>query len=167
VIEPSVEIARKVARLSVLVEMFDEEVDSVMAKLEEDPRYETALLLRHAERLYYKFVAEPGESDLSIEVLGLVASSISEDERPDYPATLAAFVDARRDRIEDAFRDYGATSSYAEDYKYFLFSQPESLILWERIEHRPRALAHSIENTDLAGPVGVLAEVWGSPLSTE
>jgi len=167
VIEPSVQIARKVARLSVLVELFDEEVDSVMAQLQADPRYEPALLLQHAERLYLTFVTEPGETELSLEVLAMIAPTITADERSAYPDHLAEFVDSHRDQIEDILHEYGANSPSAGEYNYFLFTQPESLILWERIANRPRALVHSIQDSDLIGPVSALADVWGSPLSID
>lgn len=166
VISPSPEIARKVARLSVLVEMFDEEVDTVLGQLERDPRYASALLLHQAERWFLTFVSEPGEPELSLEVLDLVRESFDDDEMPTYPQTLAGFVYDYRDRIEDALRDYGSASEYAHEFNYFLFTQPEALIIWERVQNRPLALARVVKSTELEPAVEALADVWGHSLST-
>jgi hypothetical protein len=76
-------------------------------------------------------------------------------------------VDDRRSQIENALREYGASSEFASDYRYFLFSQPELLVLWERIETAPLALLHTIRHHELLDPVKVLAEVIGYPLDVE
>lgn len=163
-IAPSTAIARKVARLSVLVEMFDEEVDTVLSELAGDPRYVSALLLQQAERWFLTFVSEPGEIGLSLEVLDQIRESIGEQELPAYADGLARFVDERRGQIADALRDYGASSPYAGEFNYFLFTQPEALIIWERVQNRPLALARAIQGTELEPAARVLAEVWGHPL---
>lgn len=163
-IDPSPAIARKIARLSVLVEMFDEEVDTVITELEQDPRYGSALLLHEAERWFFTFVSEPGERDLSLEVLDQIKPSIDAAEASSYGQTLASFVAKRRTQIEDALRDYGSGSEYEGDFSYFLFSQPEALIVLERVETKPLALARTVRNTELEPAVAALADVWGSPL---
>lgn len=163
-IAPTPEVHRRIARLSVLVEIFDEEVDAVLGQLGQDPRYASAVLLRHAERWFFTFVTVPGDSELSLEVLDQVRGSITEEEFRTYADALAAFVAERRTQIEAALAEYGSGSAYEHEFNYFLFSQPEALILWERIEHRPLALARTVEGTELAPAVHVLAEVWGSSL---
>lgn len=163
-IDPSPAIARKIARLSVLVEMFDEEVDTVITELEQDPRYGSALLLHEAERWFLTFVSEPGERDLSLEVLDQIRPSIDVVDAVSYGPTLASFVAEHRTQIEDALRDYGSGSDYEGDFTYFLFSQPEALIIWERVESKPLALARTVRNTELEPAVEALADVWGRPL---
>ncbi|MGF0246239.1 hypothetical protein ACQR36_17880 [Rhodococcus erythropolis] len=164
VIDPSQGIARKVARLSVLVEMFDEEVDTVMDELTSDPRYRNALLLREAERWFLTFATEPGDRDLSVEVLDQINASLDDLEVGLYRGKLAAFVDERRLQIEDALKDYGVGSDYEKEFTYFLFTQPEALIVWERLESKPLAIARAVKGTDLEAAVGALADVWGIPL---
>lgn len=163
-IDPSPAIARKIARLSVLVEMFDEEVDTVITELEQDPRYGSALLLHEAERWFLTFVSEPGERDLSLEVLDQIKPSIDVIDAALYGQTLASFVAEHRTQIEDALRDYGSGSDYEGDFTYFLFSQPEALIILERVENKPLALARMVRNTELEPAVEALADVWGRPL---
>ncbi|WP_255790603.1 hypothetical protein [Mycobacteroides abscessus] len=164
VIAPSDAVSRKLERLSVLVEIFDEEVKSMIAEIERDPQYETALLLRQAERWFFTFTTEPGESELSLEVLDLVKSSMSYGHPTEYAQTLAIFVDMHRRQIEDALNDYGNGSAYEGDFNYMLFSQPESLILWERIENAPMALIRCVQGTEIERAVALLADVWGKTL---
>jgi putative GTP pyrophosphokinase len=124
-------------------------VDTVLGQLQRDPGYGSALLLHEAERWFLTFVSEPGEPGLSLEVLGQIRDSFTEDELTSYAETLTGFVREHRQRIGDALRDYGTGTSYEREFNYFLFTQPEALILWERIEHRPMALARTIGGTEL------------------
>jgi putative GTP pyrophosphokinase len=164
VIDPSPRIARKIERLSVLVEIFDEEVDSMIAELEQDPRYDSALLLHEAERWFFTFITEPGEHELSLEVIDQVKSSISRNQPADYAQTLAAFVAEHRTQIENALREYGVGSPYEGEFKYVLFTQPESLILWERIQNARLALTRSVRGSEIEPAVAALADVWGQSL---
>jgi putative GTP pyrophosphokinase len=164
VIDPSPRIARKIERLSVLVEIFDEEVDSMIAELEQDPRYDSALLLHEAERWFFTFVAEAGEQQLSLEVIDQVKSSMSPDQPTGYAQTLATFVAEHRTQIENALREYGSGSPYEGEFNYVLFSQPESLILWERIQNARLALTRSVRGTEIEPAVAALADVWGMSL---
>lgn len=164
VIEPSRTVARKIARLSVLVEMFDEEVDHAMTEVENDPRYENALLLRAAEGLYHSFVTEPGEDDLSFEVLDIIGDAFAADERAGYSDTLSTFVADHRDQLSDKIEQFGIHSGFAGQFAYVLFSQPESLILFERITNRRMLLAEAVAGTEIADAVSILAEAWGTTL---
>jgi putative GTP pyrophosphokinase len=164
VIDPSPKIKRKIERLSVLVEIFDEEVDSMIAELEQDPRYNSALLLHEAERWFLTFVTEPGENALSLEVIDQVKSSLDAEKPADYAPALAAFVADHRAQIEIALREYGAGSAYEGEFNYVLFTQPESLILWERIQNARLALTNSVRGSEIEPAVAALADVWGMSL---
>lgn len=158
------ELQRKVLRLSVLVEMFDEEVETVIAHVEQDRRHRSARLLRQAERWFLTIVSDPGEKELSLEVLDAIMSSFSDDEISGYAETLERFVDANRDKIHAALMEYGQGSSYSEQFNYFLFTQPESLVIWERLEARAVALSGAVRGSDIETAVEALADVWGRPL---
>lgn len=167
VIDPPPKIARKIERLSVLVEIFDEEVNTMIAELEQDPRYNSALLLHEAERWFLTFVTEPGEHELSLEVIDQIKSSMNLAQPADYTPTLAAFVAQHRTQIEDALREYGAGSAYEGEFNYVLFTQPESLIIWERIQNAPLALTRTVRGSEIEPAVIALADVWGKSLPIE
>ncbi|HML51710.1 MAG TPA: RelA/SpoT domain-containing protein [Propionicimonas sp.] len=161
VVEPSKSTRRRVLRLSVLTEMFDEEVRLAMAEIAADPRYESALLLRAAESIYLNFVAEPGEEELSFEVLGIISDALPQDRRA-YPDQLRSFTEVNRAKIETVLSTYGVYSPFAEQYAYWLFSQPESLVAFERIDAAPLALATAVAGTEIASAVHHLYSAWGA-----
>lgn len=164
VIDPSPKVARKIERLSVLVEIFDEEVESMISEIRRDPRYDSALLLHEAERWFLTFVTEPGEQELSLEVIDQVKSTISGSEPTDYAEILEAFVAQHRTQIEDALREYGAGSPYEGEFNYVLFTQPESLIIWERIQNARLALTREVRGSEIEPAVAALADIWGQSL---
>ena len=160
-IEPSRQTKRRVLRLSVLTEMFDEEVGMAMREIAADQGYELTLLLRAAEALYLSFVAEPGEDELSLEVLRIVSAALPDAERPSYPARLKTFVESNRGKLAEVFATYGVYSEFASQYAYWLFTQPESLIVFERVSATPEALAEAVEATEIKEIVKHLYAAWG------
>jgi putative GTP pyrophosphokinase len=163
-IRPPKQTERRILRLSVLTEMFDEEVRLAMQEVAADPRYELAGLLRASEALYLTFVAEPGEDALSLEVLRIVAPALPETERQDYPAALKAFVEANQEKLADVFATYGVYSGFASQYAYWLFTQPEALVVLERVSRTPQALAEAVEGTEIKEVVKHLYAAWGVPM---
>lgn len=163
-IKPPKQTERRILRLSVLTEMFDEEVRMAMQEVAADPSYEFAVLLRAAEALYLTFVGEPGEDALSLEVLGIVAPALPEAERQKYPMTLKAFVDANKDKLADVFATYGVYSEFASQYAYWFFTQPEALVVLERVTTTPQALAEVVEGTEIKEVVKHLYAAWGVPM---
>lgn len=164
VIKPSKATRRRLLRLSVLTEMFDEEVRRAMHEIASDPNYELALLLREAEALYLSFAAEPGDEDLSLEVLSTVVKALPTKDRFDYPTTLQTFVDTNQNKLANIFKTYGATSKFHSEYPYLLFSQPEAIIVFERINHAPLALAEAVSSSEMREAVRWLYIAWGSPM---
>lgn len=133
-------------------------------ELKQNPRYDSAHLLFEAERWFHTFVTKPGQHELSLEVIDQVKASISPDQPAEYAHRLAAFVAKHRTRIESAMREYGVGSPYEGEFTYILFAQPESLILWERIENARLALTHLVRGSDIEPAVAALADVWGQSL---
>lgn len=125
------------------------------------------LLLREAERWFLTFAACPGKHELSLEVIDQIKSSISPDRPADYAQKLAEFVAKHRTQIDNALREYGPGSPYADNFTYVLFTQPEALIVWERIQHAPLALTRSVRGSDIAPAVAALADVWGQSLTLD
>lgn len=125
------------------------------------------VLLREAERWFLTFAAGPGKRELSLEVIDQIKSSISPGRPADYAPKLAEFVAKHRTQIDNALREYGAGSPYAGNFTYVLFTQPESLIVWERIQHAPLGLTRFVRGSDIAPAVAALADVWGQSLALD
>lgn len=155
--------ARRIWRLRTLVEVFDEEVDRAMTEVASQPGQEAAALLRLAEHAYYTFVSVPGDEALSIDVLSALTDAIEAGERDGYPTALEDFVAANRDKLAAVYRDYGAGSSFDALFEYFLFTQPESVVIFERIERRPALLRAVGEHGDIWPALVPMFEAWGVP----
>lgn len=163
-IEPSKHTRRRVLRLSVLTELFDEEVRQAMNEIAADPRYAPGVLLRTLEARYLGFVGDPGEDELSMEVLGVLQSSLSEVGETAYAPALDEFIEGHRDKIADIYETYGVYSDFSADHEYILFSQPESLLIFERVSSAPLRLALLVEGTDLQSPVRHMFAAWGAEI---
>jgi ppGpp synthetase/RelA/SpoT-type nucleotidyltranferase len=162
VLDPESETKRRILRLSVLVEIFDEEVERAMTEVASMPGYAEARLLAAAESHYFTFVGEPGEHELSLEVLGHLSVVIRDRKIEDYPAALDEFVATHREKLALAYEQFGPYSDSASEGAYWLVSQPESIIVWHLIETAPMHLASIISGTDLVETVRQLYAIWGS-----
>ncbi|MCZ4125448.1 hypothetical protein [Streptomyces sp. H39-S7] len=70
----------------------------------------------------------------------MALSAVREDEQDGYAQRLEAFAERHRERLEELVRAYGPGSRPAEYGRYLLVSQPESLIICERMESAPLLL---------------------------
>ncbi len=161
-VTPAKQTRRRILRLSVLAEMFDEEVGTAMNELAADPAYVNARYLQVAEPQYLRFVGEPGSDALSLEVIGAIRSAIADTQEPDdYTVGLADFVDRHVAKLQDIYDRFGSRTEWAQQAAYWLFSQPESIIIFQLIESRPVALASSVRGTELETVVDRLYAAWG------
>jgi ppGpp synthetase/RelA/SpoT-type nucleotidyltranferase len=164
VVKPGEHAERRLLRLSVLSEIFDDEVEAVMDDLAADPAYADALLVQVAESEYLRFVGQPGSEELSLEVMGYLTSALGDKDASAYAGELRSFVQANTDKLAELFADYGAFSDYAGEFSHFLFSQPESLIVLHLAEHKGTLLAAAVVGSEIETAVSTLAGAWGSPL---
>jgi|GEM_PF-1589595 ppGpp synthetase/RelA/SpoT-type nucleotidyltranferase len=161
-LDPSSETKRRVMRLSVLVEIFDQEVNEAMNEVAQLPGYAEARLLALAEQHYFSFVGEPGEVDLSIDTLRLIRPVIEHAQFDDYEDALRQFVGVNRNKLSQAYQTYGPYSAFAAEFAYWMMSQPESMIVFHLADARPMLLANAVEGTDIERAVRELYAIWGT-----
>ena len=167
-ITPAKQTRRRILRLSVLPEMFDEEVVTAMNELAADPAYVNARYLQLAEAEYLSFVGEPGNDLLSLEVIGTIRPALEDGQDPDgYALDLREFADHHNDKLREIYARYGLFTEWAQEPAYWLFSQPESTIIFHLIETRPLALANAVWGTDLETVIDRLYAAWGRAMPTE
>lgn len=154
--------ARRLLRLSVLSEMFDQEVKIAMDEIQSEPGYESAVLLHAAEALFLPLSGQPGDNGLSFEVFDLLQGVLILHDRATYLAELAAFVATNSHKIQGILDTYGPNSDFAGEWTYWLFSQPESIVIFQMIDQNSIALSREIRGTDIEGAVHRLFEVWGN-----
>ena len=170
--KPTVELPprlqRAVYRLVALVEMFDEEVQRVMAEIPTLPGYEVVDLIDLAETHFLSVGHSPSNRALSFQVLRHVAQAIDVEERESYPNLLGTFVESERAKLSQLYGEYGAHSAVGYVPEYMLFGQAESLILLERMSCRPHRLASSWRDSGLPWIyLQTLADAAGIPLPTD
>lgn len=127
------DVSRSLYRLIALVELYDLEVERGVDVLAQHPDFtRTNRLLDEAEFLYRTFTEHEYRRDLSEDIIDVLVETI--EHEPDYPNKLAQFAEQYRQQLEAAYRDYGPTSElFLTHGRYILASQPESLIIFERL----------------------------------
>lgn len=167
-ITPAKHTRRRILRLSVLPEMFDEEVSAAMNELAADPAYVSARYLQLAEAHYLRFVGVPGNDLLSLEVIETILPAIAHGRESDaYDRCLADFVIRHHEKLHDIYARYGTFTEWAQESNYWLFSQPESTIVFHLINSRPFALADSVRGTELHTVIARLFAAWGQAMPAE
>jgi ppGpp synthetase/RelA/SpoT-type nucleotidyltranferase len=163
VISPSRRTERRIWRLSALIEVFDEEVERAMNDVLGTPNYAQATLLSIAEDSYFTVVPVPGERDLSLDVLLALADALPiADDAETYRQLLESFTQENRARLKEIYSRYGEGSEFEANAKYWLFTQPESIILFERISNQPMLTREVVQQSELGYAVEPLFRAWGT-----
>ena len=163
VYKPEIKLPKRsrhaIVRLVGLVELFDEEVERVITKYEKVAKTRRrALISNAAESNYRRFNDNSWSTDLSTEILDVVGRAVPDDQVEGYPDVLTDWVEQNAEGLEQLYSTYGAGSEWDSDYTYALFTQPESIVILERLEHTPELLDHE---WNAAG----LPEAWLRPMA--
>lgn len=162
-VSPPADVSRSLYRLIALVELYDLEVERGVQAMAQHPELAHGnRLLDVAEQVYRTFTDHPYSRDLSHDVVDVLSQTIDDDTA--YGERLLDFTDRFRELLEQHYADYGPTSAhFLQHGRYLLASQPESLIIFERLENGARfrlkktwARSHLPETmlTDMA-------QIWG------
>lgn len=157
-------VRRSLYRLIALIELYDLEVRRGVEAMAQYPDVaQSNRLLHEAEHLFRTFTDHEPRRDLSEEVVDVLVRTI-----PDlalYPERLSRFIDERRGDLERAYRDYGPESDhFLRHGRYVLASQPESLIIFERLSSS-KLLLHGRWVDELPeSMLNDMADAWGVSL---
>jgi ppGpp synthetase/RelA/SpoT-type nucleotidyltranferase len=158
---PSPEIARSLYRLLALVELFDLEVSRARSTTMEHPGFPEAVVLRELDRHFFALTAHRSDAKLSRVVINALRSLYSEEEIADYSNLLGSFVATHVDKLRGLYEDY------LEDDRNPLMSQPESLLVFERLENNfqrvPVVWTESLPDSLLES----FAAIWGTPIEVD
>ncbi|MGN7136035.1 hypothetical protein [Streptomyces pseudogriseolus] len=165
-VAPPADVSRSLYRLIALVELFDLEVERGVKAMAQHPELvRSSQLLNVAEQVYRSFTDHPYSADLSHSVIDVLSRTI--DDADAYTEQLTQFADRFRERIQRAYTDYGPNSAhFLKHGRYLLASQPESLIIFERLANNARFRLRSAWDTSEL-PDNMLtdmAQVWGVAL---
>jgi ppGpp synthetase/RelA/SpoT-type nucleotidyltranferase len=150
---------RLIYLLEALMEVFDREVTLVRRHILTLPGREENMMLAELEKHYFYFSTRTFDPELSLCVVTCIKPLFQTDEPAGLGHRMDQFVDANRDKLTDLF------SKYADDNRSnLLLFQPESLLIFERLEwdhHRLMAAWESVLPIEL---LEGLAVIWGRPL---
>ncbi|WP_411575874.1 hypothetical protein [Streptomyces mutabilis] len=158
------DVRRSLYRLIALVELYDLEVRRGVEALAQYP--DVALsnrLLDEAEHLFRTFTEHEPRRDLSEEVVDVLVKTIPDPAN--YPSRLAEFAQSRRSDLERAYQDYGpASDHFLRHGRYVLASQPESLIIFERLSSAKMLLQGRWVDELPESMLNDMADAWGVSL---
>ncbi|GHF77243.1 hypothetical protein ACFFSH_33155 [Streptomyces filamentosus] len=164
-VEPPADVSRSLYRLIALVELFDLEVERGVEALTQHPDLAHGnRLLSMAEQRYRTFTDHPYSRDLSRDTIDVLSQTIDDDTT--YGEQLLEFTEVFRERIERAYADYGPTSAhFLKHGRYLLASQPESLIIFERLHRARFRLKSAWQKSELPETMlSDMAQIWGTGL---
>ncbi|MCA1982972.1 RelA/SpoT domain-containing protein [Nocardioides nematodiphilus] len=163
---PPKRMRRLVDRLTVFVEVFDDEIHRLFKKRGKLPMYVEAVALEKLEETYERLSGEPAEGAKDLSIVAIL---------------MAAYDDSEKLAVTDLVDQYcGSTAGIAEviqahsynaegyrDQADWLFTQPEVLLVLERARAKPYLLLNAVANTDLEDVVRATAISAGTPLPAE
>lgn len=151
-----VQAKRMIYRLMALIEIFDDEVTRAKSLIESDPAFRDSVVLSVLESAFFSICDKPFNRDLSLEVVGHLLPTLTDLEITDYSTIVKNFVDEHAEKLADIYTDYEA-----DDRFNVLVFQPESLMIFERLEADPYQLKDQwVERLPLA-MLEQMAAAWG------
>ncbi|MDQ6945886.1 MAG: hypothetical protein M3256_06330 [Actinomycetota bacterium] len=155
---PPNNISRALYRLLALVEFFDLEVARARRAIMDQPGFPEALVLSELERHFFSLTAHRADPALSRFVIGVLRPLLSDDELTRYPEHLERFVSEHRDKLRGIYEDY------INDDRNPLMSQPESLLVFERLENDLQRVPDVWVAQLPPGLLRSFSEIWGTPV---
>ncbi|MFF7874284.1 hypothetical protein ACIRQT_13495 [Streptomyces californicus] len=157
-------VRRSLYRLIALIELYDLEVRRGVEAMAHYPDVaQSNRLLDEAEHLFRTFTEHRPRRDLSEEVVDVLVKAIPDPSI--YPERLAKFIDERREDLKRAYRDYGPGSDhFLRHGRYILASQPESLIIFERLSSSKMLLQGRWVDELPESMLNDMADAWGVSL---
>lgn len=162
-ITPPKKMRRLVDRLTIFIEVFDDEIHRLYKLRRKIPLYDEALALEHLETAYEICTGQPQEGVKDLSVISQLMSAYSETERKEFSQIIDAFC---RDapQTPQLIAEHSHASPTYQDSQDWLFTQPEVLIVLERAVAKPFLLLDAVTDTDLEDAVRAVCVSAGTPL---
>lgn len=145
-VKPPPKMRRLIDRLTILVEVFDDEVQRLFKKRARLPMYREAILLEFLENRYEDLSGNPAEGVKDLSIINVLLVAYGDDE----PAQqlVDEFCDAHVG-LSELIGKHSVTSETYQDRADWLYTQPEVLLVLERASSKAHRLSAAIEHTDL------------------
>ncbi|CAN00155.1 GTP pyrophosphokinase [Clavibacter michiganensis] len=146
-VRPPKTMRRVITRLSVLVELFDDEVQRMLKKRRRLPMYEPALALEALELEYESLSGEVSPASTDGVLIRLLMKAYAHEEQA-LSECVRAFCRAHRDTIQSSLIELAPDSSGYIDSRDWLYSHPEILAVLERAHAKPYLLIDAVRDSD-------------------
>lgn len=155
---PERDVARVLYRLMALMEVFDESVVRARETLKVMPDWKEAAVLGGLEQLFLVMTAREFDRELSLTVLRALVPAYGDEDAHQIESRVREFVNLNGAKIERIFREYG------DDLRHPMLFQPETLLVFERLEADPFTLKDQWQHVLPLELLEGTAEVWGVAL---
>lgn len=162
VARPPVEIERRVMLLQAIVEMFDREVEEIRNELMDSSERRTVKMLAILEPHFLRLSGSDYDQELSMRVLEWVEPLYEDMATDELEQRIDDFVTSNRTKLASLFASYQEVGGGTNP----LLLQPESLPLFERLEHDMFAVLDGWDDRLDFRLLERLAASWGIALPT-
>ncbi|WP_341925253.1 RelA/SpoT domain-containing protein [Nocardioides psychrotolerans] len=162
-ITPPKKMQRLVVRLTIFVEVFDEEIHRLFKKRAKLPMYAEALVLEHLESRYEEVSGDPAEGAKDLSIIAILMNAYDDDEKPRVSELIDAFCSSQEGLLE-LVREHSLNAEGYRDRSDWLFTQPEVLVVLERAQAKRHRLLSAVMHTDLEDIVRSTCISAGRPL---
>lgn len=145
------EVERKLYRLIVLTELFDQEVEPVIASQASLPEYGVARLYESLTREIDKITNGFAKTSRPEGLLELLLTAYSDQELEQIEEVVATFLEGNRSRIAALVKAHLHGSAEFVESRDWLYYEPETLLVAERAATKPRLLEGRIQGSDFEG----------------
>ena len=149
VVKPPRRMRRMINRLTVVVEMFDDDIHRLFKKRAKLPSYATALALERTELAYERITGAPNDGVSDLTLMNTLLSAYADTERPKYGELIDAYCNEEVEALKLLIASHQPEAETYVDSRDWLFSQPEVVAVLERATKRPFLLANAVRDTDL------------------
>jgi ppGpp synthetase/RelA/SpoT-type nucleotidyltranferase len=153
------DLLRQIYLLNAQLEIADRSFDAVSKETMQLPGAFAMGLLQGLERHFYRFTGERFDSELSLQVLDNILMSYDSADRSRVSFIIEEFVEAYATKLQSIFSEY----ENILDRPLLLF-QPESLVLFERLDRNPHTLEEIWTAHYPREELERLSIAWGRPL---
>lgn len=141
-------LERKLLRLIVFTELFDEEIEAVLAKQAELPEYAAARLYEQITRDYDGLVDGYAKTSRPEALLECLMQAYDVEEMDSLLDRLHQFIGMHGEQVKAVVMDHLHGSPNFVESRDWLYYEPESLIIAERSSARPAKLRAAIRGSD-------------------
>lgn len=167
VIDPPKRMKRVINRLTVVVEMFDDEVHRMFKRRERLPMYEAAIALELLDDQYEQILGEPTDGAPDLDIMNILLNAYTAEERERFNELVSEFCSEHANEIREQLKAHQPTSPGYIEARDWLFTQPEIIAILERSRTREALLVHAVERTELAESVRKACSAVGRELPTD